>query len=508
MLAALILVLGAGGLLAWLAERYAANAPRWIALAALLLDAVLLVPYFAGGFPEVGVWLDDVRWRWIPRFGIGFHLGVDGVSLLLVALTVFLGFVAVAVSWTEIRERTGFFHFNLLWTLAGVLGVFLALDLFLFFVFWEIMIVPMYFLIALWGHENRAYAAIKFFLFTQVSGLLMLLAMVVMVVIHYRDSGVYTFDYLELLETHFDVNTALWLMLGFFIAFTVKLPGVPFHTWLPDAHTQAPTGGSVILAGVMLKTGAYGLLRFVIPFFPEVVADFSPVAMGLGVAGILYGGMLAFAQSDMKRLVAYSSVSHMGFVLVGLYAWNGPALQGVVITLLAHGISSAALFAVAGALQERIHTRDMNAMGGLWTDLPRMAAVALFFSVAALGMPGLGNFVGEFLVLLGAYRVDASMTAAAALGLIIAPVYSLILIQRVFHGKSLTIRPIRDFGIRELAVMGLLMAATVWMGLYPQSMLDVSEAWLKNSLKGWGDSVAQQAFSQPWNEGTVPGRAL
>lgn len=508
MLAALILVLVAGGLLAWPAERYAANAPRWIALAALLLDAALLVPYFAGGFPDAGVWLDDVRWRWIPRFGIGFHLGVDGVSLLLIALTVFLGFVAVAVSWTEIRERAGFFHFNLLWTLAGVLGVFLALDLFLFFVFWEIMIVPMYFLIALWGHENRAYAAIKFFLFTQVSGLLMLLALVVMVVIHYRDSGVYTFDYFELLETHFDVNTALWLMLGFFIAFTVKLPGVPFHTWLPDAHTQAPTGGSVILAGVMLKTGAYGLLRFVIPFFPEVVADFSPVAMGLGVAGILYGGMLAFAQSDMKRLVAYSSVSHMGFVLVGLYAWNGLALQGVVITLLAHGISSAALFAVAGALQERIHTRDMNAMGGLWTNLPRMAAVALFFSVAALGMPGLGNFVGEFLVLLGAYRVDAPMTVAAALGLIIAPVYSLILMQRAFHGKSLTIRPIRDFGIRELAVMGLLMAATVWIGLYPQSMLDVSAAWLKNSLKGWGDSVAQQAYSQPWNERPVPGRAL
>ena len=218
---------------------------------------------------------------------------------------------------------------------------------------------------------------------------------------------------------------------------------MPFHTWLPDAHTQAPTGGSVILAGVMLKTGAYGLLRFVIPFFPEVVADFSPVAMGLGVAGILYGGMLAFAQSDMKRLVAYSSISHMGFVLVGLYAWNAAALQGVVITLLAHGISSAALFMLAGSVQERIHTRDMSRMGGLWTDVPRMAAIGLFFSVAALGMPGLGNFIGEFLVLLGDYRVDASMTAAAALGLIIAPVYSLILIQRVFHGGAREVHQMR-----------------------------------------------------------------
>lgn len=499
MLAALILILVVGGLVAWLAERYGANAPRWVSVVALGLDGALLVPYFARGFPDVGVWLDDVRWRWIPRFGISFHLGMDGVSLLLIALTIFLGFMAVAASWTEIRERIGFFHFNLLWTLAGVLGVFLALDLFLFFVFWEIMIVPMYFLIALWGHENRAYAAIKFFLFTQVSGLLMLLALVMLAIIHYRGSGVYTFDYFDLLQTNLEVNTALWLMLGFFIAFTVKLPGVPFHTWLPDAHTQAPTGGSVILAGVMLKTGAYGLLRFVIPFFPEVVADFSPVAMGLGVAGILYGGMLAFAQSDMKRLVAYSSISHMGFVLVGLYAWNAAALQGVVITLLAHGISSAALFMLAGSVQERIHTRDMGRMGGLWTDVPRMAAIGLFFSVAALGMPGLGNFIGEFLVLLGAYRVDAPMTAAAALGLIIAPVYSLILIQRAFHGGAREIHQIRDFGARELAAMALLIVATVWMGVYPQSMLNVSDTWVKNSLKGWQEGIVQ-TYSKPSDE--------
>ncbi|MGX2038963.1 NADH-quinone oxidoreductase subunit M [Methylocaldum sp. MU1018] len=496
MLAALILVLIAGGLLAWQAERYAADAPRWIALAALVVDGALLVSYFAGGFPDAGVWLDDVHWRWIPRFGIGFHLALDGVSLLLAALTIFLGVMAVAASWTEIKARVGFFHFHLLWTLAGVMGVFLALDLFLFFVFWEIMIVPMYFLIALWGHEDRAYAAIKFFLFTQVSGLLMLLAIVVLVVIHHGNTGVYTFDYFDLLKTNLDVAAALWLMLGFFIAFTVKLPGVPFHTWLPDAHTQAPTGGSVILAGVMLKTGAYGLLRFVIPLFPEVVADFSPVAMGLGVAGILYGGALAFAQSDIKRLVAYTSISHMGFVLVGLFAWNALALQGVVITLLAHGISAAALFALAGALQERIHTRDMNRMGGLWTDVPRMAAIGLFFSIAALGMPGLGNFVGEFLVLLGAYRADAAVTAAAALGLIIAPVYSLILIQRAFHGEPREKHPMRDFGAREMALMGALIAATVWIGVYPQSMLGVSEAWSKSSLSVWEDGVARQSHSR------------
>jgi NADH-quinone oxidoreductase subunit M len=471
----LILVLVAGGLLAWLAERLHGQAPRWVALAALAVEGALLVPYCGGGaVPEAGIWLDQIRLAWIPRFGIGFHLGLDGVSLLLGILTVLLGFMAVAISWTEIEERVGLFHANLLWTLAGVMGVFLALDLFLFFVCWEAMIVPMYFIIAVWGHENRAYAAIKFFLFTQVSGLLMLLAMVVLAVLHHDQAGNFTFDYFELLGTHLEPDAARWLMLGFFVAFAVKLPAVPVHTWLPDAHTEAPTGGSVILAGVLLKTGAYGLLRFAIPLFPEATIEFAPTAIGLGVFSIVYGGILAFAQSDMKRLIAYSSVSHMGFVLVGLYARHALAYQGAVMTLLAHGLSSAALFMLAGALQERIHTRDLGRMGGLWTLAPRMAAIALFFSVAALGLPGLGNFVGEFLVLAGAFRSHPGLTALAALGLIVAPVYSLILIQRAFQGEPLEKHLLRDFGLRETAAMAVLMAATVGMGLYPQPLLDLA----------------------------------
>jgi NADH-quinone oxidoreductase subunit M len=474
-LALLIIVLLAGGGLAWIGERLGSSVPRWIALVALIADGALLVPYFLHpAAPEAGIWLADLHLSWIPRFGIGFHLGLDGVSLLLITLTLFLGLIAVAASWTEIEERVGLFHASLLWTLAGVLGVFLALDLFLFFVFWEVMIVPMYFIIALWGHENRAYASIKFFLFTQVSGLLMLLAMVVLVVLVQGKTGVYTFDYFDLLGARLDPEMARWVMLGFFVAFAVKLPAVPVHTWLPDAHTQAPTGGSVILAGVLLKTGAYGLLRFAIPLFPSAVLDFAPAAMALGVVSILYGGMLAFAQSDLKRLVAYSSISHMGFVLVGLYSRNSLAAQGAVMTMLAHGISAAALFMLAGALQERLHTRDMAQMGGLWSDVPRLAAIGLFFSVAALGLPGLGNFVGEFLVLAGAFRTTPAMTALAALGLIIAPVYSLILVQRTFQGERLEPHDLPDFGARELAAMALLIAATVGMGLYPQPLLDIS----------------------------------
>lgn len=471
----LIVILAAGGALAFLAERLGRSAPRWIALIVLIADGALLAPYCAGALaPENGVWLEELRLPWIPRFGIGFHLGLDGVSLLLIALTVLLGIMAVAVSWREIGERVGLFHANLLWTLAGVVGVFLALDLFLFFVFWEVMIVPMYFLIALWGHENRAYAAIKFFLFTQVSGLLMLLAIVVLVLLNHGKTGAYSFDYFVLLRVGLDPDTALWLMLGFFIAFAVKLPAVPVHTWLPDAHTQAPTGGSVILAGVLLKTGAYGLLRFVIPLFPGVIQDFAPAAMALGVLSILYGGMLAFAQNDLKRLVAYSSISHMGFVLVGLYSRNPLAVQGAVMTMLAHGLSAAALFMLAGALQERLHTRDMDRMGGLWTDVPRLAALGLFFSVAALGLPGLGNFVGEFLVLAGAFRANAVMAMLAALGLIVAPVYSLILIQRAFHGERNEPHRLSDLGGREMAAMCLLILATVAMGLYPQPLLDIA----------------------------------
>ena len=263
-------------------------------------------------------------------FGIHFHLALDGLSLLLLMLTFLLGIMSVLASWTEIQEAVGFFHLNLLWVLAGIAGVFLAMDLFLFYFAWELMLVPMYFLIAIWGHERRVYAAAKFFLFTQLSGLLMLIAILALYFAHHTATGIFTFEYADLLGTPLSSHAALWIMLGFFVAFAVKLPMFPLHTWLPDAHTEAPTAGSVVLAGLLLKTGAYGMLRFVMPLFPAAAHAFAPVAMVLAVIGILYGAILAFAQTDLKRLVAYTSVSHLGFVLLGIFAWNKLALQGAV----------------------------------------------------------------------------------------------------------------------------------------------------------------------------------
>jgi len=466
-----------GGLFAWLFGRRSDPAARWISLVSLLIEQALVVLLWfrnpAAGIGP-GAWFADLHSSWIPQLGISFHLAMDGLSLLMVSLTAFLGIMSVAISWTEIRERVGFFHLNLLFILAGINGVFLSMDLFLFYFFWELMLVPMYFLISIWGHENRTYAAIKFFIFTQLSGLLMLLSILGIYFVHARNTGVYTFDYFRLIGTSMTPAVSFWLMMGFFIAFAVKLPAVPFHTWLPDAHTEAPTAGSVVLAGLLLKTGAYGLIRFLVPLFPAAARSLAPAAMILGVIGILYGAVLAFGQRDLKRLVAYTSVSHMGFVLLGIFAWNDLALQGTVLQMICHGISTGALFMLVGALQERIHTRDMDVMGGMWESIPRMGAVVLFFALASLGLPGLGNFVAEFLVLLGSYKVSVIMTSFAVTGLVFATVYSLWIVQRAFHGEKRREWTISDLSLREMAVMFFMIVSLVWLGLYPRPVIDTA----------------------------------
>jgi len=494
----LILILLAGGALCWWSERFSVNTPRLLALVIVLADlAYLLVgvtsassePFSlssaAGDLSAISgdpTWLLSYQLEWVPRFGISLHLAMDGLSLILVALTFVLGAIAIISSWNESNQRQGFFQANILWTLAGVVGVFLALDLFLFFLLWEVMLVPMYLLIAIWGHEGKAYASMKFFIFTQLSGLLMLVAIIVLANLHHGLTGAYSFNYFDLLNLDIDPQIAYWLMLGFFIAFVVKLPGFPFHTWLPDAHTQAPTAGSVILAGILLKTGAYGLIRFTVPLFPSAALEFAPIAMMLGTAGVIYGAVLAFAQSDFKRLVAYSSVSHMGFVLLGVFAWNALALQGAVMQMVAHGFSTAALFMVAGALQQRLHTRDMNKMGGLWHHMPRMGAVALFFALASLGLPGLGNFVAEFLVLVGLFAENPWMTAVAALGLITAAIYSLIMMQKAFYGKPSSSLEVADFNSLDMAAMGVMIIALVALGLYPQPVFDLVQPLIDSLL--------------------------
>jgi NADH-quinone oxidoreductase subunit M len=484
----LILIPLAGGILAWLMSNWDSKLPRWVSLLTITADFLLTLVLWTIHLSHIslsvqGEWLDEINLTWIPQMGITFHLAMDSLSLILVTLTCSLGIVAVVSSWTEIKDRTGFFHLNLMAVLAGIIGVFLSLDLFLFYFFWELMLVPMYFLIAIWGHENRFAASVKFFIFTQLSGLLMLAAILGIYLLHGKSTGIYTFDYTQLLGTSLSSSASTWLMLGFLIAFAVKLPVVPFHSWLPDAHTEAPTAGSVILAGLLLKTGAYGLLRFVIPLFPEAALSFAPAAMVFAVIGILYGAIMAFAQTDLKRLVAYTSISHMGFVFLGIFAWNTLALQGAVMQIVCHGISTGALFMLAGAIQERMHTREINRMGGLWSTAPRMGAIAIFFALASLGLPGLGNFIAEFLVLIGAYKTNITITVLATAGLVFATVYSLWMVHATFFGENTGNWKIPDFSIRETAVMSVMILSLLFLGLYPQPFLDTAAGSLDNLQK-------------------------
>jgi NADH-quinone oxidoreductase subunit M len=370
----------------------------------------------------------------------------------------------------------------LLLILAGIVGVFLSLDLFLFYFFWELMLVPMYFLIGIWGHENRTAASYKFFLYTQASGLLMFISILAIYFIHGHSTGIYTFDYLQLLGTDIPASTAMLLMLGFLAAFLVKLPVVPLHNWLPDAHTEAPTAGSLILAGLLLKTGAYGLLRFIVPLFPSASKVFAPIGMLLGVIGILYGAKLAFAQVDLKRLVAYTSVSHMGFVILGVFSFNEIAYQGVIMQMIAHGISTGALFILAGQLYERIHTRDIDVMGGLWEKVPVMGAIGLIFSMASLGLPGLGNFIAELLILTGTFKTSILMTCLASTGLIAATIYSLRIVQKVFFGNKNRDWKISDLTLREKIVSALLVIMIVWLGLFPQFVFNTAKPALLKTL--------------------------
>ena len=474
----LIVILLAGGILAWIAGHWSALASRWIALVAVCVDFVLGLVIWVQSASRLSLvgqqaWIRNLEWNWMPQFGVHFHLALDGLSLLLIMLTFVLGVISVLASWSEIQEGVGFFHLNLLWVLAGIVGVFLAVDLFLFYFAWELMLVPMYFLIAIWGHERRVYAAVKFFIFTQLSGLLMLIAILALYFAHHQATGTYTFEYAELLGSSLSPSTAMWIMLGFFIAFAVKLPMFPLHTWLPDAHTEAPTAGSVVLAGLLLKTGAYGMLRFVVPLFPEAARSASPVILALAVIGILYGAILAFAQTDLKRLVAYTSVSHLGFVLLGIFTWNKLTLQGAVITIICHGISTGSLFVLVGALQERLHTREIEGMSGLWQTLPRLSGSGLYFALASMGLPGLGDFVGEFLILLGVYQRSRILTVIAAIGILASTFYALKFVQYAFHGPNVHQWRLPDLSLREGIIVAPMVVVLLWLGLYPQPVLNM-----------------------------------
>ena len=451
---------------------------RWITLGISLVAFAITLAVWAW-FDAGSAGFQFVERRpWIPAFGIDYYIGVDGISLLLVVLTGFLTPIALLSSWGSIERKVKEFSIFMLALEAAMIGVFISLDLFLFYVFWDAMLIPMYFLIGIWGYDQRIYAAIKFMLYTMAGSVLMLIAILGLAYLHSTATGVYSFDLLKLYTLEIAPPTQMWFFLAFTVAFAIKVPLFPFHTWLPDAHVQAPTAGSVILAGVLLKMGTYGLLRFSFPLFPEAAAYFAPWLALLAVIGIVYGALVAMVQPDMKKLVAYSSVSHLGFVVLGICAMNVQGVQGALYQMLAHGVSTGGLFLIVGMLSDRRHTRLISEFGGLKAVMPRLSAAFLIITLASIGLPGLNGFIGEFLIMLGAFRWDPRFVVVAGLGVILSAVYMLWMFQRVYYGtvtheENATLP---DLLPREWAAVLPLCALALVMGLLPTLFLKPMEA--------------------------------
>src|SRR4051794_37152793 len=423
------------------------------------------------------------RHAWIPAFGIEYYVGVDGISLLLLVLTGFLTPIALLGSWESVHKQTKAFCVFILLLESAMMGVFISLDLFLFYVFWDAMLIPMYFLIGIWGYDQRVYAAVKFLLYTMAGSVLMLLAIIGLAYLHSTTTGVYTFDLLQLYAMNVPDHLQFWGFLAFALAFAIKVPLFPFHTWLPDAHVEAPTAGSVILAGVLLKMGTYGLVRFAFPLFPNAAAYFAPALATLAVVGIIYGALVAMVQPDMKKLVAYSSVSHLGFVVLGIAAMNTQGMQGSVYQMLNHGVSTGGLFLIVGMLSDRRHTRLIAEFGGLKKVMPRLVAVFLIVTLSSIGLPGLNGFVGEFLILLGAFAWNPRFAAFAATGVILSATYMLWMFQRVNYGTvSEKNASLPDLKPREWALVVPIVAMTVLMGILPNLFLRPMSASVERML--------------------------
>ena len=424
------------------------------------------------------------RVEWMPTFNIQYAVGVDGISILLVILTALLCPLCVLCSWTGITSRVRAYLSLILLVEGAMIVVFTALDLFLFFMLWEVIMIPMYFMIILWGGPNRIAAGTKFVLYSLTGSLLMLVGILGL----YLNGG-HTFDLLVLTEQTYPATTQFWIFLSFFLAFAIKVPMVPFHTWLPDAHSEAPTAGSVLLAGVLLKMGGYGFLRFCLPILPEASALFAPYILWLSVVAIVYGGYMALAQSDLKKLVAYSSVSHMGFVTLGIFVFNSQGIQGAILQMFNHGITAAALFIAVGHLYDRTHSRAIGDYGGLYKPMPRFVALFFLFSIAAFGLPGTCNFIGEFLVLVGASYINFAMVLISMVGIVLAAAYMLWMLQRLALGEPNTkfVSVLPDLTSRELGTVIPLAILVLWIGLYPgplMEMMDVSVADLIQQTTG------------------------
>ena len=456
------------------------NLIRWVALATALINfgvSLALLAQFDPANPDLQL-VVKLPWIQVAQWTIYFYLGVDGLSILLVLLTTLLTPISILSTWTAVQDRVKDFMFFFLLLEVGMIGVFLAQDLFLFYIFWEFTLVPMYFLIGIWGGERRMYAAIKFFLYTMAGSILMLLAILWL--------GIYqgSFQVPDLIaKGGIPAEVQFWLFIAFAAAFAIKVPMWPLHSWLPDAHVEAPTAGSVILAAVLLKMGTYGFLRFNLQLFPQASWQLAPWIAGLATIGILYGAAVSYAQKDVKKLVAYSSVSHLGFVMLGLFALNSQGIQGGILQMINHGISTGALFLIVGMIYERRHTRDLDAFGGLWKVMPVYGALTLIVALSSMGLPGLNGFVGEFAILLGAWGAGAAdqalgsywFAALSAIGVILAAVYILFMFQKMFLGPVTKDenRNLKDLNWREIVTLVPLLILIFWIGIYPKPFFDL-----------------------------------
>jgi len=503
----------AGAVLLWLLPKRAETAIRVVSLLVMVADLVLGVALWFAFDPSLSTMQfvnAPVHWFSLLGIAINYQLGVDGISLLLVEMTLLLGPVVVLQSWRYIGERVKEYHFFLLLLQTGMLGAFLAVDLFVFYVFWELMLVPMYFLIGVWGGGRKIYAAIKFFLFTMFGSALMLVAIIYMALQPHLRS----FDVVAITETlgSLPLRPGLQLLLfgGFALAFAIKVPMFPFHTWLPDAHVEAPTGGSVILAGVLLKLGTYGFIRFAMPFFPYAVYETFPLIWTLAVIGIIYGALVAMVQPDVKKLVAYSSVSHLGFVMLGLFALTSAGVQGALIQMVNHGLSTGALFLAVGIMYERRHTRLISEFGGLSKPAPLFAVFFMIFTLSSVGLPGLNGFVGEFLILIGTYTSEFNhaklFTVLAASGVILAACYMLWMFQRVMFGPVTKEENKRfaDLNTREVVYLTMVLVFVVWIGVYPNTFLSRSQATVDSFIERV-ERARQRVADNSWRSDAMHG---
>ncbi|MEW6068071.1 MAG: NADH-quinone oxidoreductase subunit M [Nitrospirota bacterium] len=480
-----------GALLILLNRRSWELLTKWIALVTSLATFSLSLPLFTNFDKSTHKMQFVERQSWIPDWNIYYFLGVDGISVLFVLLSTLSAILCVLISWHSITKKVKEFYISILLTTAAMVGVFCSLDFFLFYIFWEAMLIPMFLIIGVWGGPNRIYAAIKFFLYTLVGSVLMLVGIIVL----YLYSGK-TFNILEMMTTSYPYTMQIWLFWAFFAAFAVKVPMWPVHTWLPDAHTEAPTAGSVILAAILIKMGAYGFLRFSLPLFPEASKAMTPIMLGLSVVAIIYGAVICLGQTDLKRLIAYSSVSHMGFVTLGIFALNSQGVEGGILQMLNHGVVTGALFLSVGVIYERTHSRQIADYGGLATHMPIYAAFFMVFTLASIGFPGTNGFIGEFLILLGGFTKSKIVGILAATGVIIGAGYMLWLYQKVFFmAVNKKVVGLPDMGVRETITLLPMIFLVFWIGIYPSSFLDFMHVSVEHLLDrvNMAGSVAQEA---------------